>query len=151
MRIEMGLIACSRLKIASFVPNIRSMPLPEHKEGRSPFLLRQLFHICSYKRIKAKLKQTKMSWQEKVEARFERWLNAHGIEFDNEEAERSYKKSIEIFIDAVRMQKLPDRAPIYISGTFLVPNLYKLTPHEATYEYDKSIDAHLRFLTSSGQ
>ncbi|MCX7965953.1 MAG: hypothetical protein N2596_04950 [Syntrophorhabdaceae bacterium] len=87
-----------------------------------------------------------MSSKEKMRARFEKWLNPPGIEFKDYEAETTYKKSVQRFIDAVQMEKLPDRVPVYISGSFLVPYLYGLSPYEAMYDYDKTMDIHIKFL-----
>ncbi|HOP86724.1 MAG TPA: uroporphyrinogen decarboxylase family protein [Syntrophorhabdaceae bacterium] len=87
-----------------------------------------------------------MSAKEKMEARFERWLNPEGIVFNDKEAEITYKKSVSRFIDAVQLEKLPDRVPVYISGSFLVPNLYGISPYEAMHDYDKTIEIHIKFL-----
>ncbi|HOJ43731.1 MAG TPA: uroporphyrinogen decarboxylase family protein, partial [Syntrophorhabdaceae bacterium] len=87
-----------------------------------------------------------MSSKEKMKTRFERWLNPEGINFKDKEAETKYKKSVQRFIDAVQLETLPDRVPVYISGSFLVPNLYGVSFYDAMNDYDKTVDIHIRFL-----
>ncbi|MCX7858295.1 MAG: uroporphyrinogen decarboxylase [Deltaproteobacteria bacterium] len=87
-----------------------------------------------------------MSPKEKMNTRCQKWLSAEGIQFKNAEAEERYKKALKRFLDAIQLESLPDRVPIFITGTFLVANLYGLTPYEAMYDYDKIIEAHKRFL-----
>ena len=86
-----------------------------------------------------------MSSKEKMKTRLERWLSAEGVQFKNQDAEITYKKAIQRFIDVVQLEKLPDRVPVYISGSFVVPDLYGLSPYEAMYEYDKIKDVYRRF------
>jgi len=87
-----------------------------------------------------------MSPKERMKARCEKWLAAEGIKFKDNEAERTYKMALQRFIDVIELERLPDRIPIFITGTFLVANLYGLTPYEAMYDYDKLTEAHKRFL-----
>ena len=44
------------------------------------------------------------------------------------------------------MEKVPDRIPVMLFGTFVVAHLYGLTPYEAMYDMEKLVDAHRRFL-----
>lgn len=87
-----------------------------------------------------------MSSNEKMKARFERWLNPEGVVFNDKEAEITYKKAVQRFIDAIQLEKLPDRVPVYVSGSFLVPNLYGVSPYEAMYDYDRTMEIHIKFL-----
>jgi hypothetical protein len=87
-----------------------------------------------------------MSAKEKREARFKTWLSAEGVKFQSPEAEATYKAAIERFKNAVLMEKVPDRVPIFPLGTFLQTSLYGVTPYEAMYDYGKLISAHKRFL-----
>jgi hypothetical protein len=88
-----------------------------------------------------------MSAKEKREARFSQWLSPEGVKFKNPQAEADYKARVQRFIDAFTLEKLPDRVPIYISGSFIQANLYNKTPYEALYDYDKKGEVHRKFLT----
>jgi hypothetical protein len=91
-------------------------------------------------------KWEEMSAKEKREARFKTWLSAEGVKFQSPEAEGTYKAAIMRFKNAVLMEKVPDRVPIFPLGTFLQTSLYGVTPYEAMYDYGKLISAHKRFL-----
>ncbi|MCS7280165.1 MAG: uroporphyrinogen decarboxylase [Desulfobacterota bacterium] len=86
-----------------------------------------------------------MSWQEKLSERLKRWQRADNVKFKNEEAEEMYRASCQRFIDCLTMEKIPDRVPVLVRGTFLVASLYRLTPYEAMYDYEKIVDAHIKF------
>jgi hypothetical protein len=87
-----------------------------------------------------------MSAKEKRESRFQTWLSAEGVKFQSPEAEATYKAAIMRFKNAVLLEKVPDRVPIFPLGTFLQTSLYGVTPYEAMYDYGKLISAHKRFL-----
>ncbi|RJR51133.1 MAG: uroporphyrinogen decarboxylase [Desulfobacteraceae bacterium] len=83
---------------------------------------------------------------EKREARFETWISAPGVKFQSPEAEATYKGAIARFKDAVLMEKMPDRVPVFPLGTFMQGHLYGVTPYESMYDYPKLLSAHRRFL-----
>jgi uroporphyrinogen-III decarboxylase len=59
-----------------------------------------------------------LTWQEKREQRFDRWLSPKGVKFVNEEAEKLYKQRVTRFIKAIKMEE-PDRVPVWLPvGTF---------------------------------
>ena len=91
-------------------------------------------------------KWEQMSAEEKREARFQEWLSAEGVQFQSPEAEASYKAAIRRFKDAVLMEKIPDRVPVFPLGTFMQGHLYGVTPAECMYDYGKLLSAHKRFL-----
>ncbi len=51
-----------------------------------------------------------MTWQEKREERFRRWLDPAGIEFASPEAAERYRKRVTRFIKAIKLEE-PDRRP----------------------------------------
>lgn len=91
-------------------------------------------------------KWKEMSAKEKREARFNTWLSAPGVQFQNREAEASYKAAIMRFKDAVLRERTPDRVPVFPFGTFFQGHLYGVTPHESMYDYEKLTTAHKKFL-----
>ena len=90
--------------------------------------------------------EKKVTPAEKREARFRAWSAAEGIQFENPEAEVSYKKAVERFRDVALLEKIPDRVPVLALGTFFETALHGVTANEAMYDVDKMIDAHVRFL-----
>jgi hypothetical protein len=87
-----------------------------------------------------------MTPAEKREARFETWSAAGGVEFVSPEARAAYTAAVSRFKDVVLMEKKPDRVPVFPFGTFMVPQMYGVTPYEAMYDTDKMLAAQLSFL-----
>ena len=59
-----------------------------------------------------------MTWQERREKRFEKWLNPPGIMFKNKEAEDRYRARAMRIIKAIKLEE-PDRVPCQIPpGSF---------------------------------
>jgi uroporphyrinogen-III decarboxylase len=83
---------------------------------------------------------------EKREARFETWSAAEGVQFESPEAKASYNAAVARFRDVVLVEKTPDRVPVFPLGTFMVPQLYGVTPFEAMYDTEKMLAAQLSFL-----
>jgi hypothetical protein len=53
-------------------------------------------------------KWSDLSWQEKREERFKRWLSPDKVTFINPEAEKLYKQRVTRFIKAIKLEQ-PDR------------------------------------------
>ncbi len=58
-------------------------------------------------------KWTDLSWQQKREERFKRWLSPVNTKFINEEAEKLYKQRVTRFIKAIKLEE-PDRVPVML-------------------------------------
>lgn len=86
-----------------------------------------------------------MASQRQKEA-VEKWILAEDFIFKDNHAKKRYQTNLQRFVDSVFLEKQPDRVPVFITGTFLVPNLYGLSPYEAMYDYEAVIEAHIRFL-----
>jgi uroporphyrinogen-III decarboxylase len=91
------------------------------------------------------------SWKEMTAAerrqeRYRKWLSPAGIQFKSAEAGEKYRKSVTRFIDALEMEKAPDRVPSLINVTFLIPYLYGLSPYEAMYDPDRLIEVNWKYL-----
>jgi hypothetical protein len=91
-------------------------------------------------------KWEEMSAAEKRESRFETWMSAAGVQFQNAQAEANYKAAVTRFKDIVEMKKVPDRVPVFPFGIFMQPHLYGVTPYEAMYDTEKSLAAQLNFV-----
>jgi len=55
----------------------------------------------------------KLSWQEKREERFKRWLSPPDVKFVSKEAEKLYKQRVTRFIKAIKLEE-PDRVPVFL-------------------------------------
>lgn len=85
-----------------------------------------------------------MTWEERREERFERWLSPD-IKFDSPEAEKSYKERVTRFTKAIKLEK-PDRVPVMIPVQFL-PSIYAgYNLGTVMHDYGKMKEAWLKFL-----
>ena len=85
-----------------------------------------------------------MSWEEKREERFKRWLSPD-VKFSGPEAEKDYTARVARFIKAIRLEE-PDRVPVmlpvqYYPAYYAGGNLKKVM-----YDYDELKRAWLKFL-----
>jgi len=85
-----------------------------------------------------------MTWEERREERFQRWLSPD-IKFASPEAEKLYKERVTRFIKAIKLEK-PDRVPVilpveYLPAIYAGGNLKKVM-----YDYDELKRAWLKFL-----
>ena len=83
---------------------------------------------------------------EKRDARFLTWLGAGGTRFESVAAEAAYAAAVTRLRHAIEMDRPPDRIPVLLFGTFMVANLYGVTPYEAMYDTEKLLGAHRKFL-----
>jgi hypothetical protein len=85
-----------------------------------------------------------LSWQEKREERFKRWLSPN-VKFKTPQAEKLYKERLTRFIKAIKLEE-PDRVPVQIpAGSF--PAYYAgMTLRTIMYDYDALKKAWLKFL-----
>ncbi|MCK4863461.1 MAG: hypothetical protein KAS25_04145 [Dehalococcoidales bacterium] len=87
---------------------------------------------------------TDMTWEEKREERFKRWLSPD-IKFASPEAERLHKERVTRFIKAIKLEK-PDRVPVMIPAQFL-PSVYAgYNLGTVMHDYGKLKEAWLKFL-----
>lgn len=87
---------------------------------------------------------SQLTWQQKREERFKRWLNPD-VKFKSKEAEKLYKERVTRFIKAIKLEE-PDRVPVmmpaqYFPAVYAGSNLKK-----AMYDYDYLADAWLKFM-----
>jgi uroporphyrinogen-III decarboxylase len=90
-----------------------------------------------------------MTWQEKREGRFKRWLDAPDIKFVNAEAEKLYKQRVTRFIKAIKLEE-PDRVPVFLpSGTY--PAYYSgIDFRTIMYDYEAMKKAWIKFMDDFG-
>jgi uroporphyrinogen-III decarboxylase len=92
---------------------------------------------------------SKLSWQEKREQRFDRWLNPTDVKFVNKEAEQLYKARVTRFIKAIKLEE-PDRVPVMLpTGNF--PAYWAgASFHDLMYDYQKGIDIWKKYMKEFG-
>ncbi len=85
-----------------------------------------------------------MTWQEKREERFRRWLNPD-ITFESPEAEKLYRERVTRFIKAIKLEE-PDRVPVMLPiehyPAYYAGGNYK----KVMYDYDEMRKAWLKFI-----
>lgn len=87
---------------------------------------------------------TDMTWEEKREERFKRWLSPD-IKFASPEAERLHKERVTRFIKAIKLEK-PDRVPVMLPVQFLPAIHAGGNLKKVMYDYDELKRAWLKFL-----
>ena len=90
-----------------------------------------------------------LTWQEKRELRFKKWLNPPDVKFDGKEAEHLYKARVTRLIKAIKLEE-PDRVPVMLpTGNF--PAYYAgYDYHKMMYEYDAMRRAWIKFMDDFG-
>jgi uroporphyrinogen-III decarboxylase len=85
-----------------------------------------------------------MTWQEKREERFKRWLNP-SIKFVSKNAEKLYKERTTRFIKAIKLEE-PDRVPCMLPSGFFPAYYAGYTLKDVMYDYEKLKKAYLKFI-----
>ncbi|MBI4786062.1 MAG: uroporphyrinogen decarboxylase [Chloroflexi bacterium] len=86
----------------------------------------------------------KLSPSDKLEARFDDWMSAPGIQFANDDVARAYQERAQLFKDAVQLKK-PQRVPIHTHAGFYPVNYAGYTAQEVMNDYDKLGKAFKKF------
>ena len=89
-------------------------------------------------------KWEEMTWQEKREERFKRWLLLD-IKFDSPEAEKLYKERVTRFIKVIKLEE-PDRVPVVLPSGFYPAYYAGYDLKTVMYDYEKLKEAYLKFM-----
>ena len=89
-------------------------------------------------------KWEEMSWEERREERFKRWLKAPGVEFVSPEARKAYRERVTRFIRVIKLQE-PDRVPVLLPAGYLPASYAGWTFKDVMYDYARLRDAWLKF------
>lgn len=84
-----------------------------------------------------------MTWQERREARFQRWLSPD-VKFASAAAEKLYKERATRFIKAIKLEE-PDRVPVNLPSGYLPASYAGYSLKEVMYDYKKLANAWLKF------
>jgi len=85
-----------------------------------------------------------LSWEEKREERFKRWLGPD-VTFSSPEAEKLYKERVTRFIKAIKLEE-PDRVPVILPAGNIPAYLAGGNLKTVMYDYDELRRAWLKFL-----
>ena len=90
-----------------------------------------------------------LSWEDKREERFKRWLSPKDVKFVSPEAEKLYKERVTRFIKAIKMEE-PDRVPVMLPvGSY--PAYYAGADFRTImYDYDVMRQAWVKFMDDFG-
>ncbi len=86
-----------------------------------------------------------MTWQERREVRFGRWLNPQNINFVSPEAEQLYKERVTRFIKAIKLEE-PDRVPVMLPVGFYPAFNAGISLHTMMYDVNEMRRAWLKFM-----
>jgi hypothetical protein len=92
---------------------------------------------------------SEMTWQEKREERFKRWLEAPGVKFVSAEAEKLHKQRVTRFIRAIKMEE-PDRVPVMLPVGSLPAYYAGSTFYNIMYDYSELKRSWIKFLDDFG-
>jgi uroporphyrinogen-III decarboxylase len=85
-----------------------------------------------------------LTWEEKREERFKKWLEASGVTFNNAEAKKRYRANVARFIKVIKLEE-PDRVPCMLP-TGYYPAVYAgYSLKEVMYDYQKLSEAWRKF------
>ncbi len=86
-----------------------------------------------------------LSWEEKREERFKRWLSAAGVRFSSPEAKEGYQARLTRIIKCIRLEE-PDRVPCILPAGQFPAYHAGITLRTAMYDYDEMKRAWLKYL-----
>ena len=90
-----------------------------------------------------------------VDEKQEEWLNAWceggRIEFESAEAKQKYRETTQMVKDAIQLKQTPRRVPIAPSTGYFPLEYAGVTPYEAMYDREKSIQAAQKFFEDFDQ
>ena len=86
----------------------------------------------------------KLSWQERRERRFARWLAPPDVEFADESTRAAYRERVQMAIDAICLRK-PTRVPVAPSTGGFAGRYSGLTAKEMMYDHHKMAGAIIKY------
>jgi uroporphyrinogen-III decarboxylase len=90
-------------------------------------------------------KWQEMTWREKREVRFKKWLNPPDANFNSQEAEKLYKERVTRFIKAIKLEE-PDRVPVMLPAQYFPAFYAGSNLKNAMYDYAELERCWLKYL-----
>src|SRR4030043_30808 len=94
-------------------------------------------------------KWEEMTWQEKREERFDRWLNPPDVKFVSKEAEQLFKARVTRFIKAIKLEE-PDRVPVMLPTGNYPAYWGGADFHTLVYDYKKGAEIWKKYMAAFG-
>jgi uroporphyrinogen-III decarboxylase len=88
---------------------------------------------------------SEMTWEEKREERFKKWLEAPGVKFNSPAAKKAYRERVTRFIKVIKLEE-PDRVPCILPSGFFPAHYAGYTLKDVMYDYEKLKKAYLKFI-----
>lgn len=88
---------------------------------------------------------SEMTWQERREERFKRWLSPKNVKFISPEAEKLYKERVTRFIKAIKLEE-PDRVPVILPVGFYPAYNAGISFRTMMYDVNETRRAWLKFM-----
>lgn len=88
---------------------------------------------------------SKMTSRERQQSRFDRWLAPDNIEFASAQVRQDYTTRVQRVIDAIALEKTPDRVPMLSPAGFLPCFLYGVSCKDVMYNIDLACETWERF------
>jgi hypothetical protein len=86
----------------------------------------------------------KLTWEQKREERFKKWLEAPGVKFNSPAAQKAYRERVTRFIKVIKLEE-PDRVPVMLPAGYLPATYAGYSLKEVMYDYKKLADAWRKF------
>ena len=93
---------------------------------------------------------SEMTWQERREQRFKKWLSPTDVKWSNPEAQKKYQARATRMMKAIKME-IPDRVPVHITGGSMVAYNAGYTLKDVLYDYSKIKPAWIKWLQDYDQ
>jgi hypothetical protein len=100
--------------------------------------------------MKTEKQWSELTWQEKREERFKRWLSTDGVKFSSPETKKQYKARATRMMKAIKME-IPDRVPVHLATGSIVAYNAGLTLQDVLYDSSKIKPAWIKFLNDYNQ
>jgi uroporphyrinogen-III decarboxylase len=94
-------------------------------------------------------KWEKLTWQEKREERFKRWLSPPDVKFVSKEAEKLYKQRVTRFIKAIKLEE-PDRVPVMLPTGNYPAYWAGANFRTLMYDYKKAHQIWIKYMKAFG-
>ena len=93
---------------------------------------------------------SEMTWQERREQRFKKWLSPADVKWSSLEAPKKYRAPATRMMKAIKMEE-PDRVPVHITGGSMVAYNAGYTLKDVLYDYSKIKPAWIKWLQDYDQ
>ena len=91
-----------------------------------------------------------MTWQERREERFKKWLSTDDINFKTPAAKKKYQERVTRMIKAIKME-IPDRVPVHFTSGAIIAYNAGFTLKDVVYDYSKIMPSWKKWIKDYDQ